>query len=601
MLVACVMALVLVACDSEGVTHPADGGAAYISSMAVGNGGGPPPPLSKVQPGGGVLTRGDTLRLYAYDAAGNQLDVGWGSSDRAVATISSSGLLTAVDVGSVTISARSRSVSLTADFTVVEAAPAPVVPNPDAPKEGDDPPTVASVTISPLQSTIEKGKTTTLSATVKDSNGKTLGGQSVHWTSSNPSTATVNVQGGVSGIATGTVTITATVDGKQGTASVTVTEPVNAPAPPSVGAGIWISKSELNALPMSGSSWSEVRAAADASWQVQPIEQQSSQTFHVNAMAGALVYARLAPDASANAYRVKVAQAIKDLIAIPVQSTSVTAPSRHLGTWAITADLIDLAAYDPSLDSQFRSWLRNRLDHSYSSSPSSIRLAAKQRPNNIGAWSRFSLAAASVYLDDRAELDRLAAIMRFWMGDRAALSKDPFDGVAGGWGAGSTNHSNTWQQNPNDRSTWRGIVAAGVMRDGNRFDGIQPEDHWRNRTGAYSASSFPGDQTDHRYPEESLEGSLGAALILYRAGYTNMLSTADNALLRAARSIKYFADNHPSKGYHYFTGPHEASRPLINYFYPGAGLPGDRSRNQLAGRAKGFAWTYWTHGGRSVN
>jgi hypothetical protein len=480
----------------------------------------------------------------------------------------------------------------------------PADPDPEDPEEPSAP---AAVQVSPNSTNLEEGETKQLAATVKDEKGETLADAEVTWSSTNTGIAQVDNKGRVTAKNAGTVTIRAVSGGITGNASVTVTAPAPEPTPeptPTVGSGIWISKAELDAIPMGSNGWTgsgEVKATADASWTAQPIEQQSGQVFHAQALAGALVYARLAPDASAAAYRTKVAKAIKDVISFPVGSSSVTAPSRHLGAWAISADLIDLKNFDPTLDSQFRAWLTNRLDHSYSSSPKSIRLAAKQRPNNIGSWARFSLAAASVYLGDTSELNQLAGIMRFWLGDRSALSKDPFSGVAGGWGAGAPNYSNTWQQNPNDPSTWRGIVAAGVTRDGNLFDGIQPEDHWRNKTGAYSAGSFPGDQTDHRYPEESLEGVLGAVLILHRAGYTDLIGAADNAILRAARSIKRFADNHASKGYHYFTGPHEASRPLITYLYPSSGLPSDRERNQLGGKAKGFAWTYWTHGGRSVN
>jgi hypothetical protein len=455
----------------------------------------------------------------------------------------------------------------------------------------------ASVEISPTQATVERGGSVHLTATVKDASGLVMTGVALHWSSDDPAVAAVSPTGLVVGVNTGTTDIRASAGEVSGSASVSVIE-ITSSSP-----GIWIGKDELDQLAMAGDAWAgkgEVLAVADGPWTPQPIERQSRQAFHVEALAGALVYARLAPLAEAAVYRSRVAEAIATVIAFPPAAVSVTAPSRHLGTWAITADLIDLAGYDPMLDAQFRAWLRNRLDHPYSSSPASIRAAAKQRPNNIGSWARFSLAAASVYLGDTAELDELAGIMRFWLGDRTALPVDPFFDVSGGWDVGSGHEANSWQEDPDDPSTWRGIVAAGVRRDGNRFDGIQPQDHWRGSTGAYKPTAFPGVKTDHRYPEQSLAGTVGAILILQRAGYDDLLETADRALLRAARSIRYFAKHHQQLGYEYFTGPFEASRPLLAFLYPEAHLPVARVRTQYQGRANGFAWTYWTHGGRSL-
>jgi hypothetical protein len=458
----------------------------------------------------------------------------------------------------------------------------------------------ASVQISPKQSSIVVGDSKQLTATVKDESGGVIPNAELAWSSRYPGVAEVDPTGLVTGLKVGTTVIRAAAGDIRANASVTVSAPAGAGA---ISPGIWIGKAELDELPMSGNAWAadgEVRATADAVWTPQPIERQSRQVFHVQALAGALVYARLTPRPAAKAYRSRVANAIATVISFPVGKGSVTAPARHLGTWAITADLIDLADHDPELDAQFRAWLRHRLDHSYSSNPGSIRESAKQRPNNIGSWARFSLAAASVYLGETSDLDELADIMRFWLGDRTALPVDPFRNVPGGWGAGVGNQAPTWQQNPGNRATWRGIVAAGVTRHGNRFDGIQPEDHWRGNTGAYDPATFPGPKANHRYPEESLEGAVGAVLILYRAGYTDLLDTADKALFRAAYSIRYLAQNYGALGYRYFTGPHEASRPLLDYLYPGEDLPESRTRPQLLGRAKGFAWTYWTHAGRSI-
>ncbi|HOC17506.1 MAG: alginate lyase family protein [Kiritimatiellae bacterium] len=351
--------------------------------------------------------------------------------------------------------------------------------------------------------------------------------------------------------------------------------------------GIWIGKSELDALPMSGTAWNELKAEADSSWTVQSIETQSGQVFNVQAMAGALVYARLAPNASAGTYRAKVAQAIRNVMARPDQSSSCTAPNRNLGTWAISADLINLREYDPTLDTQFRAWLRRKLDVPYDSSPSTIRTQVA-RPNNQGAWACFAVTAVSRYLGDTATLNTIAVRMRRFLGDTSAPYSLRWD---------TSNQS--WQANPGSQASWVGINPKGAKRDGHNFDGIQPEDQRRGTPESYSASSFPNDFSSVRYNEVALGAYLGTVLMLERAGYRDLVDASDQALLRAARWIKYAADNYASKGYVYFRGFHEAAQPLVNYFY-NAGMPEVKSRDQMEGREFGYSWTFWTHAGKRL-
>jgi hypothetical protein len=370
-------------------------------------------------------------------------------------------------------------------------------------------------------------------------------------------------------------------------------------APP-VRLGMWLSKAEIDTLPTSGPAWTgtgEVYAVANGSWTVQSVEAQSGQTFHVRALAGALVFARLKPadgtaHTGADAMRAKVATAIANVIAQPDEFTSVTGPSRHLGVWAITADLINLTAYDATLDTSFRAWLTHKMDLTYDSSPATIRQAAAQRPNNIGSWSRWSRAAVSIYIGDTSDLNTLAPILRRWLGDTSISHT-------------FTWHSNqSWQDHTSStNATRKGINSLGAVRNGHNFDGIQPEDQRRNDEfgpsgGVYDPQDFPTPAT-MRYPEVSLTATMGAAYLLYRAGYTDLLDASDQAILRAAQQIHRFATSYSAKGYVYFTDSHEAPRPLINYLY-GTDLPETRERTQLNGRADGFAWTYWTHLGRTL-
>jgi hypothetical protein len=87
---------------------------------------------------------------------------------------------------------------------------------------------VASVVVTPATNSLTVGGTVQLSASTRDANGATLTGRVVTWSSSNTTFATVSATGRVNALAAGPVTITASSEGKSGTASVTVT----AAAPP---------------------------------------------------------------------------------------------------------------------------------------------------------------------------------------------------------------------------------------------------------------------------------------------------------------------------------------------------------------------------------
>src|SRR5690348_12299678 len=81
---------------------------------------------------------------------------------------------------------------------------------------------VASVTVSPSSASLFVGQALQLGATMTDSAGNVLSGRTVTWTSSNPSVATVNGSGLAGAVAVGSATITATSEGRTGTAVLTV-------------------------------------------------------------------------------------------------------------------------------------------------------------------------------------------------------------------------------------------------------------------------------------------------------------------------------------------------------------------------------------------
>ena len=89
-----------------------------------------------------------------------------------------------------------------------------------------EPPTVSTVVVSPASGTLllgpAGGQALQLTATPTAANGKALTARPVTWSSNALGVATVSINGLVVAIGTGTVTITATSDGKSGTAQLTV-------------------------------------------------------------------------------------------------------------------------------------------------------------------------------------------------------------------------------------------------------------------------------------------------------------------------------------------------------------------------------------------
>jgi uncharacterized protein YjdB len=167
-----------------------------------------------------LVTQTFGLTATVRDTVGNVVTdrvVTWGSSNTAAATVSSAGVVTAVAPGTATITATSETKSGTSTITVSN------VP-------------VGIVVVQPASAGIRVTATTQLNAVTEDSIGGVLTGRAVTWGSSDPTVATVNANGLVTGVALGTATITATSEGKSGTSSVTVTKiPVGSVtvAPPS--------------------------------------------------------------------------------------------------------------------------------------------------------------------------------------------------------------------------------------------------------------------------------------------------------------------------------------------------------------------------------
>ncbi len=167
------------------------------------------------------LAPSDTVTLQAdpVDANGDAVEdceLLWQSDDPSVVTVSQDGLVTGVGSGSATVTVLAAGEAASAEVRVGAA--------------------VASVRVAPRNAAVTVGESVQFRATVSGAAGAQLGEQEVTWRSSNRSIATVSRSGLVTGVGTGSTTVTARSGERSARATVTVNPSVppgdNLPAGP---------------------------------------------------------------------------------------------------------------------------------------------------------------------------------------------------------------------------------------------------------------------------------------------------------------------------------------------------------------------------------
>jgi uncharacterized protein YjdB len=153
------------------------------------------------------ITTGQSTTATAVlrDAGANVLvgrAITWSSSAPAAATVSATGVVSAVAAGSANIIATSEGQNGSVPVTVTVAVVGSVV--------------VSGPTVVPV------GQTAQQQASVLDASGHAITGRIVTWTTSNAAFATVSPSGLVTGVGAGTVTLTATCEGVSGNSSVRI-------------------------------------------------------------------------------------------------------------------------------------------------------------------------------------------------------------------------------------------------------------------------------------------------------------------------------------------------------------------------------------------
>jgi len=168
-----------------------------------------------VSPTSAAINVGATQQLTATVSPTNATNknVTWSTSNSAIATVSTAGLVTGVASGSATITATTADGAKTAT-SVITVNATTIIPT--------------GVIVSPTSASIAVAGTQQLTATVAPTNATN---KNVTWTTSNSAIATISTSGLVTAIASGSATITVTtVSGsKTATSAITVTSTVITP------------------------------------------------------------------------------------------------------------------------------------------------------------------------------------------------------------------------------------------------------------------------------------------------------------------------------------------------------------------------------------
>ena len=308
---------------------------------------------------------------------------------------------------------------------------------------------------------------------------------------------------------------------------------------------MWLSRDEVAALSTHTPAWAQLRTAADADIPKPDLSDQDEST-NVHVLAKALVFARTGE----TKYRDAVVGNCTEAMGTEEKGRTL-ALGRKLAAYVIAADLVGFR------DEKFLDWLRVVRQRNLGGR--SLITTHCDRPNNWGAHCGASRIAVAVFLNDREDLERAAAVFRGWLGNRASYSRFKFD------------RDLSWQVDPLNPVP---LNPQGAMKDGHSIDGSLPED--MRRGGPFA---WPPRRTE--YPWGALNGAVLQAELLTRQGYPAW-QWEDDALLRAVRYLHGLGWQPDAE--------HQWMLYLVNRRYQ-AKFPVPPK----VAAGKNMAWTNWTH------
>lgn len=325
---------------------------------------------------------------------------------------------------------------------------------------------------------------------------------------------------------------------------------------PRASAAIWITREEIQALPMSGTAWNALKKTADSPAGTPDLSNQDDMC-DVTVLAKALVFARTGQET----YRTQVRQSCMAAIDTEVGGEAL-ALARNLAPYVIAAELVGLTQEE---DSVFREWLRRTLSEGMADGRT-LRSTHEDRPNNYGTHAGASRAAVAVYLGDGAELARTAQVFHGWLGDRGSYAGFKYGDLG-------------WQCDPGKPV---GINRAGCVLGGVTIDGALPEE--MRRGGSFQWPPIQGDAVN--YVWEAVQGAVVQAEILRRQGYDTW-RWEEQALYRM---VRFLHELDRVFGGWWASGDDTWSPWLVNWEY-GTKFPAVSPSKP----GKGMGFTDWTH------
>jgi hypothetical protein len=264
---------------------------------------------------------------------------------------------------------------------------------------------------------------------------------------------------------------------------------------------------ELQSLPTSGAAWEALVSAAEVRSDEIDLSEEDSQ-HAAETLASALVYARTGDTEQ----RDHVVSVLEELPDASLSGARVLSVGRQLGGYALAADLV---AYR---EAEFTEWIGGMRTEELGGHGRwrSISETSEDSANNWGTWAMATRIAISSYLRDDSDLERAAEVFAGFTGVPDAYDDfrrtDDFDPS---WVCG-------------DERNWVPINPASCGDRG----GAIVEDISR------SSGSYPEvDDEGLMYSWEVLGGATLSARLLERAGFRDVWSWGDRALLRAAEFL----------------------------------------------------------------
>jgi hypothetical protein len=331
-----------------------------------------------------------------------------------------------------------------------------------------------------------------------------------------------------------------------------------APTNPPIGEtdGIWISTAEIMALPITGSAWSSVQAAANSSWGSACLNDNNCP-HDVHTLAGALVAVRT----NNAAMRTKTIGGLQS--AMGSNLSRALELSRGLQTYIIAADIIGY--HEPA----FEAWVREMLTVNVSGhSGTGVQGTAYNASNNWGGHARASVAAGALYLNDTAMLGKLVTAHKAFIGLPAP-------------GNTMVYNDTTWHADPGNKA---GVNRKGSVHGGVNISGVLPED-WRR-----ADYDFKWPPTPTGYMWEGIQGYIVASVILHRAGVLPITSS-DNALMRAMDILYHKGEALGNPAWTNAASGDDTWIPWVANYY----LNENRYPTTAATPGKNMGWTDWTH------